>query len=141
MSHLWSLTRVECIVGPKGLRAFVRNMLTATYTNLTYTYVVHELWDSGKTKPESGSTQELHPCEIAGRNLFPQSDGSWEIELIAQSPAEVRDVDQVRYGFIICLCGDIGMLQGFKLHDAAYRPMPWFCDYGEELSGQNERQA
>lgn len=66
------------IYGPLGTRAYIRNGLTYTYTNLGSPYVVHEL--RFPTDPQEGDFTLLpvHPCELAtGRNIPQSSDGAW----------------------------------------------------------------
>ncbi|KAF9568990.1 Metallo-hydrolase/oxidoreductase [Agrocybe pediades] len=65
------------IYGPLGTRAYVRNGLAYTYTNLGASYVVHEL--RFPTDPIDGDNTSLPPllaeCRT-GRNIQ-QNDGSW----------------------------------------------------------------
>ena len=79
--------RVVEVVGPPGLRALLRHTLSATYTGLTYRYVVHELHWPAHTpgRPgratgeaaaaESGAHESTHRCEIRGENV--QQGYSW----------------------------------------------------------------
>lgn len=55
---------------------------------------MHELWDSDGSDATNANEQTLHeaplhPAEVAGQNILPRSDGSWEIKLEADTPAEV----------------------------------------------------
>jgi ribonuclease Z len=66
------------IYGPLGTRAYVRNGLAYTYTNLGASYVVHEL--RFPTDPPSGDHTALAPpiSECAfGRNIAMGDDGCW----------------------------------------------------------------
>lgn len=72
------------IVGPRGIRAYIRQILYSTYTNLTYKFVVHEIHEY----PCSVSLSNVHHCEILGKNLTPNVDGSWDLPLEADTPPE-----------------------------------------------------
>ncbi|KAJ3564833.1 hypothetical protein NP233_g8032 [Leucocoprinus birnbaumii] len=65
------------IYGPIGTRAYIRNALSLTHTNLDGTYVVHEL--RFPTDPQQGDCTALSQCpyELEGRNI-PQFKGLWE---------------------------------------------------------------
>ncbi|EIM88283.1 Metallo-hydrolase/oxidoreductase [Stereum hirsutum FP-91666 SS1] len=66
------------IYGPLGTRAYIRNGLTYTYTNLGSPYVVHEL--RFPTDPQEGDFTLLpvHACELpTGRNITQSPDGAW----------------------------------------------------------------
>lgn len=65
------------IYGPKNLRGLLRTVFMGTYTNLLGRYVVHELYFPGDTAPEYETTN-LHPNEIAGRNIQQTTPGLWE---------------------------------------------------------------
>ncbi|PCH40993.1 Metallo-hydrolase/oxidoreductase [Wolfiporia cocos MD-104 SS10] len=81
------------IYGPLGTRAYVRNGLAYTYTNLGAPYVVHEL--RFPADPPSGDYTELplHHSELpTGRNIS-QIDGVWphifKDELVSVSAAPI----------------------------------------------------
>lgn len=65
------------IYGPRNLRGVLRTVLVGSYTNLLGRYIVHELHFPGDIKP-AYETENLHPCEIAGRNIQQTSPGIWE---------------------------------------------------------------
>lgn len=67
--------RVIEIIGPKGLRNFLRQNLLITESSFACKYLVHELWDGSATPPVNLNS---HKCEILGRNI-PKSSDRWEI--------------------------------------------------------------
>lgn len=84
------------IVGPAGLRQWVRVALGVTYSSLgETTYCVHELVglkaeeaasaaDGGFSRTAAGPP---HPCERGGLDLAPDERGIWTIPQIASDPA------------------------------------------------------
>lgn len=65
------------IYGPLGTRAYIRNALSFTHTNLDGTYVVHEL--RFPADPQHGDSTALSrsPYELEGRNIS-QVNGVWK---------------------------------------------------------------
>ncbi|KAG8467828.1 hypothetical protein KFE25_006880 [Diacronema lutheri] len=84
------------IVGPLGLRQWVRVALAVSFSSLGEgnTYSVHELvgleadaargaFDNGFLRAASGP---LHPCERDGLDIAPDSSGVWHIPPLASDP-------------------------------------------------------
>jgi ribonuclease Z len=65
------------IYGPKNLRGVLRILLLGSFTHLLGRYVVHELHFPGEVVSEYEVVQ-LHPNEVAGRNIQQTSPGLWE---------------------------------------------------------------
>ncbi|KAI0065905.1 Metallo-hydrolase/oxidoreductase [Artomyces pyxidatus] len=82
------------IYGPLGTRAYIRNGLTYTYTNLGAPYVVHELRFPADPPDGDFTSLPLHPSELPTGQNIAQSDGIWpnifENELISVSAAPLR---------------------------------------------------
>lgn len=64
------------IYGPAGLRSFVRNVLSMTFTRTADTYAVHELLTPTCTRTPC-DTAALHPSESSGADLMCGEDGFW----------------------------------------------------------------
>ncbi|XP_041460335.1 zinc phosphodiesterase ELAC protein 1-like [Lytechinus variegatus] len=75
------------IYGPQGLRKYVRVSLELSRSEMSYSYVVHELqvpdtdhphdWESWKPSHEAEGS--LHPNEKAGRNITMNADGIYNL--------------------------------------------------------------
>ncbi|KIO13252.1 hypothetical protein M404DRAFT_122698 [Pisolithus tinctorius Marx 270] len=64
------------IYGPAGLRSFVRNVLSMTFTRTADTYAVHELLTATCARTPCDSAA-LHPSESSGSDLMCGEDGFW----------------------------------------------------------------
>ncbi|KXN83744.1 Zinc phosphodiesterase ELAC protein 1 [Leucoagaricus sp. SymC.cos] len=65
------------VYGPLGTRAYIRNALSYTHTNLDGTYVVHELRFPSDPQNDDYTALSPPPSEVQGRNI-PQVDGFWK---------------------------------------------------------------
>ncbi|TCD63720.1 hypothetical protein EIP91_005005 [Steccherinum ochraceum] len=75
----YPLPKVE-IYGPRGIRRFLRSILTVTHSRSADKYAAHELLISEEqpSAPVNGTVQEpLHGSEVPGTDFRPDEEGFW----------------------------------------------------------------
>ncbi|KAF0698631.1 Aste57867_10725 [Aphanomyces stellatus] len=67
------------VVGPPGLRRYLRRNLAETQSSMKCRYHVDELWFHEPSKAENTNEGLYSPFEDAGFNVLPREDGTWAV--------------------------------------------------------------
>ncbi|KAL3913524.1 MAG: hypothetical protein SGPRY_007953, partial [Prymnesium sp.] len=114
------------IVGPRGLRAFIRTTLINSYASMKGLKMrIHELdgfkcYSRGNRMRAAITVSQPHPNEVPGEQIFPEADGSWLLpEVQGGLPLHVRAVEMDHtvptVGWIVTERPRPGMLNAMRI--------------------------
>ena len=113
--------RVIQIVGPRGLRNYIRTNLTITTSGFMSKYCVDEVWETEKElSSDHEKDDKLHCCEVPGRNIVMlrnaiSGHGYWKIPRVDKNNSNFKEIQIMAASLkhsIFCL--------GFVIQESPY---------------------